>query len=215
MRKRNWTLFAVLAALAALTALSIGGAGSAVAASASAAGASASGGEQATAARRRGRRGPRGRRGRRGRTGAQGPQGPPGPIGPPGGGGQNVGGGTAVIYRSGQNAAATVIYTDSILLVSAACPGGSNDALAQATSDDNIINGQVFGSGSNQTDFEDDNFDTGDEEDLDDGRTDQDGQFVAIGDVGNSFVTSAQYAFADDSAQNSCVFGMIAHHAAA
>ena len=67
MRKRNWTLFAVLAALAALAALSIGSAGSAAAAGASASGASASGGEQATAARRRGRRGPRGRRGRRGR----------------------------------------------------------------------------------------------------------------------------------------------------
>jgi hypothetical protein len=131
MRKRNWTLFAVLAALAALAALSIGGAGSATAAAgAAASGASASGGEKATAARRRGRRGPRGRRGRRGPRGATGPGGAPGPQGPPGTvsgpGGAVSGGWTKIFFAANGIAASTTLFEINNFVFASDCQPGDH-----------------------------------------------------------------------------------------
>ena len=228
MRKRNWTLFALLAVLAAIAAMSIGGAGSAVAASASASGASASGEEAVASQRRLARRirriaarvarrvarrfagrGPRGPRGPAGPQGAQGPQGVPGPAGPSGGGG-GTGAGSAVIYRSGVNAGATVIYQDAAALVSVACPAGAIEALLQATDDDVMADGQV-----ELTDLSDNNFDTGQVLDMDGGTGTGDGSLVYYGDVGNNTLTHLAWSFSDTGPQNDCTLGLFADSATA
>lgn len=165
MRKRNWTLFAVLAALAALAALSVGSAGSAVAAGASASAASASGGEQATAARRRGRRGPRGRRGRRGASGPAGPAGPagpPGPQGPPGTSGGGGGGGTSsgltkIFYAvNGVGASQTLIDAGGLNFQNS-CSGNTQNPEFRTSFDNSAIR-DTTNAGYN----ENDDFDVGD-----------------------------------------------------
>ena len=177
MRKRNWTLFAVLAALAALAALSIGGAGGAVAAGASASGASASGGEKATAARRRGRRGPRGRRGRRGPAGPAGATGAPGPQGPPGtssGPGGTSGGVTKIFYAvNGVGPTQTLIDANNLVFQNS-CDGADQDPEFRTQTDNAYIkSSEIQGNNASDTD-ENSDFDIGDAEVFGNGAGQQD-----------------------------------------
>jgi hypothetical protein len=166
VRKRSWTLFALLVALAALAALSIGSAGSAVAASAASA-ANASG-EKAQAARRRGRRGPRGRRGRRGATGpsgATGPGGPPGPQGPPGTTGTPTGtsGSLGKIFYAVNGVGPTQTLIDvNNLNVQNSCSGTVQNPEARTTVDNSIIHFSAIAAGPAPAYFENDDFDIGD-----------------------------------------------------
>ena len=166
MRKRNWSLFAVLAALAALAALSVGSAGSAVAASASASGASASGGEQAVAARRRGRRGPRGRRGRRGARGVAGATGAPGPQGPPGQSSTTpTGGGWTKIFYAVNGVGPTVTLIDANgLNFQTSCSGNDMTPEFRTSFDNSVIRGMSIeddGGGDDEEYDSNDDFDIG------------------------------------------------------
>ena len=162
MRKRNWTLFAVLAVLAALAAMSIGGAGSAVAASASASGATASGEEAVASQRRLGRRIRRiasrvaarvarrvaRRVGGRGPRGPAGPAGPPGPQGPPGtvSNGGTVSGGWSKIFFAANGVAPTTTLIDvNNLNFQTDCTGNDHDPEFRTLVDNaGIKMGQIY-----------------------------------------------------------------------
>ena len=218
MRKRNWTLFAVLAALAALTALSIGSAGSAVAAGASASGAGASG-EDAVAARRRGRRGPRGRRGRRGPAGANGSngaQGAPGPAGPPGGttaGGGNV---QKIRYVANFGTSLSTIYQGTGVALQADCGTAFISVTARSTVDNGVAGSSQFPSLNDSGtwtspdivgDTQDD-FDTNELVDLNPGLEFGNGLFAHSNS--NGVITTYEYYNSFGSAQGDCItFGSL------
>ena len=157
MRKRNWSLFAVLAVLAALAAMSIGGAGSAVAASASASGATASG-EEAVAsqglarrirriaarvarrvAQRVSRRGARGPAGPPGAPGSIGPAGPPGPPGGPGAGGTQ-----RLRYVANLGTGLATIFTGDGVAIQADCSAGGFLQLTARSTADNGAGAATF-----------------------------------------------------------------------